>query len=90
MKYYIAKHILLEDEEDVSYIREQLELGIPFEKLAKDYSQCDSSVKGGSLGRFPSGTMVPEFERALSKMEIGDIQFAVKSKFGFHIILREG
>jgi peptidyl-prolyl cis-trans isomerase C len=89
MKFYKAKHILLEDEEDISYILKLLNEGKSFEELAKDFSECDSSVKGGSLGRFPHGSMVPEFERALSKMEIGEIKFGVKSKYGFHIILRE-
>ena len=89
MKYYTAKHILLEDQEDVSYIQEQLNKGITFEQLARDFSQCDTAACGGSLGRFKSGSMVPEFERALSKMQVGDIKYGVKTKFGVHTILRQ-
>ena len=87
--HYKAKHILLEEEDDVEYVMEKLNSGISFEQLAKEFSSCDSSEKGGDLGRFPSGAMVPEFEKALFHMKIGEIKPGVRSKFGFHIILRE-
>jgi peptidyl-prolyl cis-trans isomerase C len=89
MKYYRAKHILLSEEDDLEYVKEKLDSGTSFEELAKEFSECDSGKKGGHLGTFPSGTMLPEFERALSNMEIGEIKFGVKTKFGFHIIYRE-
>jgi peptidyl-prolyl cis-trans isomerase C len=87
-QYYRARHILLEDEEDANELITLLESGSLFEDLAKEYSECESSIKGGNLGRFSSGSMVPEFERALYHMEIGEISKPVKTKFGFHIIER--
>jgi parvulin-like peptidyl-prolyl isomerase len=89
MKYYRAKHILLEDAEDVQYIRDCLTNGAIFDELALEFSECSSAKNGGSLGRFPSGSMAPEFEKALSKMEVGEIKFGIKTKYGHHIILRE-
>ncbi|MBT7608442.1 MAG: peptidylprolyl isomerase [Bacteriovoracaceae bacterium] len=89
IKYYRAKHILLTDQDDLEYIIEKLKEGSSFEALAKEFSECDSGKKGGNLGKFPSGSMLPEFERALSKMSIGEIKYGVKTKFGIHIILRE-
>ena len=86
--YYKAKHILLEEEEDTEYILEQLAAGISFEKLALEFSECDSAKDGGDLGRFCAGTMVAEFERALYKMEVGEVKARVKTKFGYHLILR--
>ena len=53
-----------------------------------DFSECDSGARGGDLGRFASGAMVPEFERALFNMKVGDFSNPVKTKFGFHIIWR--
>jgi parvulin-like peptidyl-prolyl isomerase len=88
-RYYKAKHILLEEIDDVDYILEQLEEGRPFEELAKEFSECDSAKDGGSLGRFAQGTMVAEFERALYHMKVGEIKSGVQTKFGYHIILRE-
>jgi parvulin-like peptidyl-prolyl isomerase len=87
--YYKAKHILLEELEDIDYILNQLESGISFEDLAREYSECETAQKGGSLGRFPQGTMLAEFERALYHMKIGEVKSGVQTKFGYHIILRE-
>lgn len=86
--FYSAKHILLEDLEDANEILNMIKEGKPFEDLAMDFSECDSGARGGDLGRFASGAMVPEFERALFNMKVGDFSNPVKTKFGFHIIWR--
>jgi parvulin-like peptidyl-prolyl isomerase len=88
MTYYKAKHILLEDEEDAIYILEQLDSGVLFADLALEYSECDTAKNGGNLGRFSSGTMDAEFERALFHLEIDKVSKPVKTKFGYHIIIR--
>ena len=67
---------------------EELEAGKSFEELAKEYSECDSAKNGGDLGRFQSGTMLAEFEKALYHMKTGEIKSGVKTKFGHHIIKR--
>lgn len=87
-QFYRARHILLEDEEDANEMLNLLEQGESFEYLAINYSECDSAQKGGSLGKFLSGTMLAEFERALYHLEINEISKPVKTKFGFHIIQR--
>ena len=88
MSYYKAKHILLEEIEDADYILEQLATGISFETLAKEYSECDTGKNGGDLGRFSSGTMDAQFERALYHLEINKVSKPIKTKFGYHIIIR--
>jgi len=86
--YYNAKHILLSEVDDTDYIMDQLNNGSKFEDLAREFSECDSATQGGDLGRFPAGTMLPEFERALYHMQVGEVKSKVKTKFGYHIILR--
>ena len=86
-QYYRAKHILLEEDDDTEYVKEQIEAGVSFEELAREFSECESASNGGSLGRFPSGAMVPEFERALSRMEVGEIRYSVKTKMWFSYYL---
>lgn len=87
--YYRASHILVSEEDDIQYILDELHEGKKFSDLAKEYSECDSAEKGGSLGRFPSGSMVAEFEKALYQMKEGEIKGPIKTKFGYHIIFRE-
>ncbi len=86
--YYRARHILLEDLEDAEDILGYIQKGETFEDMAKEYSECETGAKGGDLGTFPSGTMTPEFEKALYHLEIGEISKPVKTKFGYHLIKR--
>ncbi|PWS32980.1 peptidylprolyl isomerase [Pedobacter paludis] len=56
-----------------------------FAELAKNYSVDGSKDKGGELGTFARGAMVPEFENAVFDGKTGDIK-VVKSQFGIHVI----
>jgi parvulin-like peptidyl-prolyl isomerase len=60
-----------------------------FAKMAKDNSQdTQTAPKGGSLGIFPKGTMVPEFEKALQALKPGEISPVIQTTYGYHIIRR--
>lgn len=83
---YKASHILLSDLEDAQYVLEKLEKGLSFEDLAREFSECDSAQKSGSLGVFSSGTMDAAFERALYHMKPGEVSSPIATKYGFHII----
>ena len=69
---------------------EDLIAGDKFEQLARNYSTCSSKKKGGNLGEFAKGDMVPEFWNACTKLKINEISQPVKSKFGYHVIKRTG
>jgi parvulin-like peptidyl-prolyl isomerase len=87
-QFYRARHILLEDEEDALELYQELQDGADFAALAKEYSECESSEKGGDLGKFATGTMVAEFERALYHLAIDEVSKPVETKYGFHLIQR--
>ena len=81
-----ASHILVEDLDKANEIYEKIQNGEEFEELAKEFSTCPSSQRGGDLGVFYPGQMVPEFDEAVFAMEKDEISKPVKTQFGYHII----
>ena len=82
-----ASHILVESEEKAREVREKIDKGeMSFEEAAKVFSSCPSSQRGGDLGSFGKGQMVPEFETAAFALEIGKVSEPVQTQFGFHLI----
>jgi len=81
-----ASHILLASEKDALKVLEEIEKGLSFEKAAEKYSSCPSKEQGGDLGYFSLGSMVPEFEEAAFRLNVGEISAPVKTQFGYHII----
>ncbi|HYH06391.1 MAG TPA: peptidylprolyl isomerase [Thermoanaerobaculia bacterium] len=68
-------------------LRKQLVGGANFEELAKKESDdLGSGARGGELGEFGRGQMVPEFEKAAFEAKVGDITPVVRTQFGYHII----
>ncbi len=63
------------------------ELAKKFAETAKEKSDCPSKERGGDLGAFPRGQMVPEFDKAAFEQEIGKLYEPVKTDFGWHLIL---
>ena len=82
-----ASHILVDSEEKANEILSSIRSGeISFEDAAKAHSSCPSSQRGGSLGEFSRGQMVPEFDAACFSMEVGELRGPVKTQFGYHLI----
>ncbi len=81
-----ASHILVDTEEEAKKIKEQLDKGADFATLAKEKSKCPSAPRGGDLGSFGKGRMVPEFEKVAFGLKVGEISAPVKTQFGWHII----
>ena len=83
-----ADHILVDSEEKALEIYAKIESGeISFADAAKEYSSCPSGQRGGNLGDFGRGQMVPEFDSAVFELEVGEITKApVKTQFGYHLI----
>lgn len=85
-----ASHILVKDKSLAEDIAKRAKGGESFAALAKKYSTCPSKSKGGDLGWFKSGQMVPAFERATMKLPNGRISDPVRTQFGYHIIKKTG
>ena len=85
-----ASHILVKDRELANNIQKKLKSGGNFSALAKEFSTCPSKGKGGDLGWFGPGQMVPAFEEAVKKMSNGRVSNLVKTQFGWHLIKKTG
>jgi foldase protein PrsA len=82
-----ASHILVDDEKTAKEVQNKLKEGGDFAKLAEEYSKDPGSKsKGGDLGFFGKGAMVPEFEKVAFTLDKGETSDLVKSDYGVHII----
>ena len=81
-----ASHILVDTEDQAWAIKTRVTEGEDFSVLAQKYSKCPSKEKGGDLGFFNRGQMVPEFENAAFSTPIGGVSDPIKTRFGWHLI----
>jgi peptidyl-prolyl cis-trans isomerase C len=72
----------------IKMLKSKIEKGTPFEEVARENSDCPSSNKGGDLGSFGRGAMVPEFDKAAFDLEVGAISEVINTAFGYHLIHR--
>ena len=69
-----ARHILVPTEESCTDLKQQIEGGTDFAVVAKEHSKCPSGARGGDLGSFGPGQMVPEFDQAVFNGNVGELQ----------------
>jgi peptidyl-prolyl cis-trans isomerase C len=67
-------------------VLKQARAGADFAKLARTYSDDASKGRGGDLGFFPKGQMVPAFEAAAFALAPNQVSDIVESPFGYHVI----
>ncbi|OHX13642.1 molecular chaperone SurA [Chromobacterium sphagni] len=98
VEQYHTRHILIRTNEAVSeadakarieQVRDRIMRGAKFADMAKLYSEDGSNAKGGDLGWVNLGDLVPEFEKAMVALPIGQVSQPVRSPFGWHLILVE-
>lgn len=82
-----ARHILVDTEEAAVAAKVELDRGVPFEEVARRVSKdASNKEKGGDLGWFGRGRMVPQFEEKAFSMTPGEISEPIRTGFGWHII----
>jgi peptidyl-prolyl cis-trans isomerase C len=97
-----ARHILIQvpkeateeqkkqAKEKIEAVLKEVQAGKDFSELAKTYSDCPSKTRGGDLGYFGKGRMVPAFETAAFALKEGEVSPVVETQFGYHLILVYG
>ncbi|MFA6195872.1 MAG: peptidylprolyl isomerase [Sulfurimonas sp.] len=86
MAYATARHILVSSEDECNTLKAEIENGATFETVAASHSQCPSGRKGGDLGKFGPGQMVPEFDKAVFTGDVGVLYGPIQTQFGFHLL----
>jgi peptidyl-prolyl cis-trans isomerase C len=89
-KEYHARHILVATEDEAKQIIAKLKGGAKFEDLAKQSKDPGSAANGGDLDWASPGSFVPEFSKAMTSLQKGQItETPVKTQYGFHVIKLE-
>ncbi len=82
-----AQHILVPTRQEAEKVLARVNAGENFSKVAKEVSTDPiSAARGGEIGPFRRGDLVPEFEKAVFPLKIGQISGIVETQFGFHVI----
>jgi peptidyl-prolyl cis-trans isomerase C len=89
-KEYHARHILVGTEDEAKQIIAKLKGGAKFEDLAKQSKDPGSAANGGDLDWAGPGSFVPEFSKAMTSLQKGQItETPVKTQYGYHVIKLE-
>lgn len=84
---YRASHILVDGEETAKKALQRIQEGEPFAKVAEELSTDPSKSRGGDIGFFSSGQVIPEFEAACRNLKPGEMSRPIKTPLGYHVIL---
>lgn len=80
-----AAHLLVETQEEAAAAKARIDDGAAFADVARDVSTGPTGPNGGNLGWFGRGAMVPEFEQAVTALEVGGITEPFETQFGWHV-----
>lgn len=82
-----ARHILVRNRKEAEQVMKKLRNKGDFAKLAKEYSiDLPMAREGGSMGTIEKGRTLPELEKVLFVLNVGEISDIVETRFGFHIL----
>jgi len=81
-----ASHILVASEGEARDVLSELSKSGSFENIAREKSIDATSSRGGDVGYFRVGQVVPEFENACVSLNVGQLSGIVHTQFGYHII----
>jgi peptidyl-prolyl cis-trans isomerase SurA len=75
-----------DSKERADFVYDSLSKGIPFEELAKQYSDDPSGKYGGDVGYVKKEELIPEIREAIKDLREGSYARTIQSRYGFHIL----
>jgi len=89
-----ASHILMKGKESIPTLEKvkaevtaAKDMRAAFAEKAAKLSTCPSAKRGGDLGTFSKGAMVPAFDKVVFSEAVGVVHGPVATPFGYHLIL---
>lgn len=82
-----ASHLLVSTKEEAETLRQEIINGRDFAEVAKEVSKCPSGARGGDLGFFGRGRMVPEFDQAAFNLPVGELSEPIQTQYGWHLLV---
>jgi len=87
MRSAMAKHILVKTMQEAEQLKQLLEKGESFAKLARKFSLCPSRKRDGDLGEIFPGQLVKPIENIIFKKEMLKVHGPIKTQFGYHLVV---
>lgn len=87
MRKAMAKHILVKTRPEADKLKQRLDNGEDFGRLARKYSICPSRKRDGDLGEIYPGQLVKPIEDVVFRKPLGKVHGPVKTKFGYHLVV---
>ncbi|MFA5334383.1 MAG: peptidylprolyl isomerase [Candidatus Omnitrophota bacterium] len=81
-----ASHIMVDTEAEAREVQQKLNAGGDFAQLAREYSKDPSKDRGGDIGYFVKGQLMPQIEEVALDLQVGQTSDIIRTKFGYHII----
>lgn len=81
-------HILVRNKYEADDIQRKLKQGVAFAELAKKYSECPSRLHDGNLGLVNPTQLDSDFLEAYESLKPGQISAPIRTRFGWHIIMK--
>jgi parvulin-like peptidyl-prolyl isomerase len=83
-----ARYILVDTQAQASQVQQRLRQGGDFAELAAQHSRAANARDGGDTGFFGPGELLPEIERAVTGLGVGEVSEPVGVPQGVLLILR--
>jgi peptidyl-prolyl cis-trans isomerase C len=83
---YTLRQIVTKNDKEAQDAYNELKKGAKFDEVAKKFSTHPSKDKGGEMGKFNSGELLPQFENAVKNLKPGGYTEPIKTGFGFYIL----
>lgn len=82
----IVRHILVKDKVFAEQLKQKIQAGADFAKIAKQHSTCNSAKRGGELGEVKKGQLVPVIDKLVFSAAEQVLHGPIKSQFGYHLV----